>query len=323
VKILITGATGFIGVEVTRQLAALPDVQVRALVRRVERAPLVNRFGVDTVFGDLGSPESIDRAVRGMDAVIHLAGRATFEAYDVLAPTIVDGTELVVRASVEHDVSTVVLGSSAFVYGSNDDAVTVQTPVAPAIDYGTAKVDAEGVALAAAEDSSTRIASLRLPHVFGPQSLLFGMIRRRLVPFPGDGSNRFAQLHVHDAAAALIAAVLGGWSGVSPIAADSPTWNTFFDVLAQTAPRVRVVRIPQRLAETGAAAIGPILSRVVPTMVSADTVRGWNLDLAVDAPSVWDELGIRPRFAEVYESVPAALDGSVAFRWRHPLFDFS
>lgn len=160
--------------------------------------------------------------------------------------------------------------------------------------------------------------------MYGPQSLLFGLVRHRKVVFPGPGTNPFAQLHVEDAARVLIAAALQRWSGTAPVADDDVvTWNDFFKVLGAFAPDVRVLRVSRPLA-TGVAAVGgSLLSRLGPTMVSADTVRGWNLSLSVTSRTLWSELGLDPRYPSVVEGVPATLDGSVAFRWRHPLFDSS
>lgn len=320
-RVLVTGATGFIGYEVSRQLAGSGH-DVRLLVRRPTRAPLVATFGHELVFGDLGAPASIERAVQGVDAVIHLAGRATFEPYEHLADTLVDGTSMLAETAARAGVEHFVFGSSAFVYDSG--AIDASTRTAPALDYGRAKVDAEARLDAIADRTGLQVGSLRLPHVYGAQSLLFGFVRRRLIPFPGDGTNRFAQLHVRDAAAALIAATEQRWTGSQPISdLETPTWNDFFDILGEYAPRVRVVRMPRRLATLGAGALGSVLSRIGPTMVARDTIRGWNLDLDIDPSAAWRELGIAPEHRSVATGIPATLDDVVAFRWRHPVNDWT
>ncbi|HEY5248858.1 MAG TPA: hypothetical protein VIJ15_10480 [Dermatophilaceae bacterium] len=58
-------------------------------------------------------------------------------------------------------------------------------------------------------------------------------------------------------------------------------------------------------------------------MVSADTVKGWNLSLRLTSGRLWSELDLVPRYRGVLEGIPACLDGFVAFRWRHPVFDRS
>lgn len=320
-RVLVTGATGFIGYEVARQLAGSGH-DVRLLVRRPTRAPLVATFGHELVSGDLGAPASIERAVTGMDAVIHLAGRATFEPYEHIAETLVDGTAALAEAAARSGVEHFVFGSSAFVYDSG--VIDSTTATDPILDYGRAKVDAETRLDEIAGRTGMRVGSLRLPHVYGAQSLLFGYVRRRLIPFPGDGTNRFAQLHVRDAAAALIAATEQRWVGSQPISdLETPTWNEFFEVLGEYAPRVRVARLPRRLATLGAGALGAVLSRVGPTMVARDTIRGWNLDIDIDPTTIWRDLGIEPAHASVATGIPATLDDVVAFRWRHPVDDRS
>lgn len=65
-RVLVIGATGTIGGEVVRQLVN-EDVTVRAMTRRPESATLP--AGVEVVAGDLTSPESLEPALRGVDAV--------------------------------------------------------------------------------------------------------------------------------------------------------------------------------------------------------------------------------------------------------------
>ncbi|NNE10948.1 MAG: NAD-dependent epimerase/dehydratase family protein, partial [Ilumatobacter sp.] len=227
-------------------------------------------------------------------------------------------------AAADAGVRHLVFGSSAFVYSGRDDMIGADTVADPVLDYGRAKVDAERVLDEIAADSPLTVGSLRLPHVYGPQSLLFSFVRKRFLPFPGRGRNRFAQLHVADAARAMIVAAERRWQGVAPISAgESPTWNEFFGVLEEYAPRVKVVRMPAGFAIAGAAVAGPVLGRVGPTMVTPDTIRGWNLDVAIDAGSVWAELGLEPEHPTVLTGIPSVLDDVVSFRWRHPVADFS
>jgi dihydroflavonol-4-reductase len=90
-RILVTGATGFIGYEVARQLIAA-GYRPRLKVRRPERGAMFSRWPADLVQADLESRASLRRAVEGMDTVLHLGARATFEDYARLRPTIVDGS---------------------------------------------------------------------------------------------------------------------------------------------------------------------------------------------------------------------------------------
>ena len=74
-RILLTGATGFIGTEVARQLSDAGH-PTRVMVRRPSRASLLTRYEVEPVYGDLLAVPSLERAVAGIDVVIHLGGSA-------------------------------------------------------------------------------------------------------------------------------------------------------------------------------------------------------------------------------------------------------
>ena len=321
-KVLLTGATGFIGTEVARQLVTAGH-STRVLIRRSSRSTLLAGLDVEPVFGDLGSVPSLERAVEGVETVIHLGGRATFEPYARLHPTIVEGTTQLARVAGEASVEHIVYGSSMFVYDGSS-AVDDDTIAQPKLAYGQAKLFAEAALARITDVGGPTVANIRLPHVYGPQSLLFGLVRHRRVIFPGRGNNAFAQMHVEDAARVLIAAGIQRWSGTAPVADhETVTWNDFFSVLTTFAPNVRVLRVPQHLAQTAAALGGALLGRFGPTMVSGDTVRGWNLSLPLTSRTLWSELGLTPHYPSVVEGIPATLDGCVAFRWQHPLFDRS
>ena len=110
-RILITGATGFIGSHLIRRLAGTPH-ELRCLVRdpggRAARA-LACR-GAEIVPGDVTDPDSVRRAVDGCDAVVHLANIYSFwerdpRSYDAVN---VAGTAHVMEAALAAGVSKVV-----------------------------------------------------------------------------------------------------------------------------------------------------------------------------------------------------------------------
>lgn len=321
-RVLVTGATGLIGVEVVRQLCA-SGARPRVLVRRPHRGTLLRRHDVEPVAGDLSVPESLDRAVAGIDGIIHLGGRATFERYSRLAPTLVHGTERLAEAAARAGVAHLVFASSALVYNSQATPIDRATPTDPCNGYGQAKVEAEQRLAQVSARTGLAVGSLRLPHVYGPQSILFQQVRRGYAVFPGSMTNQYSHLHVDDAARALIAAAQTRWTGTAPIADDyNATWNEFFDVVATYYPRLRLIRLPQSLGYAGAALVEPLLSgRARTTLYSTGTVTGFNLNLPIDARRTWTELGITPTYATITDGIPATLDGYVQYLWRHPAYD--
>ena len=105
--ILVTGATGNMGRAVVDELLQMPGVTVRLLVRPEEKShPVVHRLrkkdGIDYAWGDLTDAASIDRAVAGVNIVLHM-GALVSPLADELPPVVVEkvnvgGTQNIVDA---------------------------------------------------------------------------------------------------------------------------------------------------------------------------------------------------------------------------------
>ena len=321
-RVLVTGATGFVGLEVARELSEKGLVP-RLLVRRPLRGALLASLGAELMQGDLESPESLARAVQGMDTVIHLGARAIFEEYRLVRPTIVDGSVALLRACAAAGVRRFVYASSLLVYQGQEAAVDQRTPAFTRHGYGRAKIEAERALSQIADQTGIDLAVLRLPHVYGVRDLMFAQVRQGRVFFPGNGRNLFAHMHVDDAARLLIAAAETGWTGISPVADDLPVnWNDFFAEIKKYYPRFRSIGTPESLALLGTSMLTPIrrLSRY-PSLYTPDAVRGWNVNLTVKRRLVWDDLGMAPKYPSVYQGIPAVIDDCIEFHWVHPVAD--
>ncbi len=151
-KVLVTGATGFVGGNLARQLRRR-GYQVRALVRPGSSTLAIDGNGVETVPGDILDRESVIRAVRGCEAVFHCAAAYTFWARDprTIHRTNVDGTATVLDAAREAGVARVVYTSTVSTIGLFNGGVgTEETPLDPghlAGDYKKSKYAAERLAL--------------------------------------------------------------------------------------------------------------------------------------------------------------------------------
>lgn len=117
-KVLVTGATGFIGGNLARALWGR-GYEVRALVRPKSNTLTIDGTGVEQAQGDIRDRESLASAIKGCQAVFHCAAAYTFWARDpsIIYQTNVDGTANVLEAAQRADVSRVVYTSTVSTIG--------------------------------------------------------------------------------------------------------------------------------------------------------------------------------------------------------------
>lgn len=131
-KALVTGATGFVGSRVARALLAA-GWQVRALVRPSSTQSNLRGLSVETVTGDLTDAASLDRAVAGCQALLHVAAdyRLGSSRPQELYRSNVDGTRNILQAAVRAGVQRIVHTSSVATIGLPADGSpgTEDTPV--------------------------------------------------------------------------------------------------------------------------------------------------------------------------------------------------
>jgi nucleoside-diphosphate-sugar epimerase len=323
-RILVTGASGFIGLEVARQLSA-SGLRPRLLVRRPLRGALLAPMEAEFVQGDLKSPESLERAVQGIDTIFHLGARATFESYTVLKPTIVTGSITLMEAALRAGVQHFIYAGSVFVYDSQHNPIDDKTPATSNLGYGKAKRETEEKLKTLAETSGLGFASIRLPHVYGAGDLIFAQIRSGKAIFPGTGNNLYSHLHIEDAARILIRVGEKKWTGITPVADEEPaTWNEFFSTVKIYYPRLRLLRIPKFMALLGTHMLSlQTRFRLRPFLYTPDAVKGANRTIKIKKGLLWDELDLKAKFPTIHRGIPAVLDACVPFRWIHPLMDKS
>lgn len=315
-KVLVTGATGFIGIEVSRRLAER-GLRPRLMVRRPVRGLMLRHLEAEIMQADIRSPASLRRILQGVDAVIHLGARAAFEPYQRLYPSIVKGSLNLMQAAIEARVGTFVYGGSLLVYGDTAQPIDHETATAPMSGYGRAKLEAELRLEKLAAKSGVKFVSLRLPHVYGAHSLLFDQVRHGKVYFPGSGDNPFAHLHVTDAARALIQAAENGRPGLWAVADElSCTWNEYFETLKTYYPRLRVMHIPQKLSYLGTRILDVVFRLTAQANpYPSGAISCWNLRLPVGPGTMEKAVGLDLEFPTIHDGIPAVLDDSISFYW--------
>jgi dihydroflavonol-4-reductase len=117
-KVLVTGASGFIGGNLARQLVA-QGYSVRALVRNHSSLKALEGLDIELAEGDLLEKETLEKALDGCEALFHVAAMYTFWAWDpkFIYETNVQGTENVILAAKAKGVKKIVYTSSESTIG--------------------------------------------------------------------------------------------------------------------------------------------------------------------------------------------------------------
>lgn len=177
-RILITGATGFIGRHLIPRLEQ-GDTELTLAVRNAAACPAVWRAAsririVET--GDIEQAAHLDAAFCDVSCVVHLAGltnagEAGERAEDRLRAANVSATRKLADAAIRHSVTTFVHLSSIFAVTDNVSTHIIDdtTNPAPSSAYGRTKREAEECVKRLSENGIVAV-SLRLPLVIGPES---------------------------------------------------------------------------------------------------------------------------------------------------------
>ena len=148
-RVLLTGATGFLGSAIAR---ALHDAghEVRAFARPSAPRALLEGMPVSYAAGDLTDADSVGRAVRGCDAVVHCAAdyRIWVPDPDAMRAVNVDGTRAVMRAALAEGCRRVVHVSSVATLKPRSDGLpateaVVAAPEEAIVSYKLCKKEAE------------------------------------------------------------------------------------------------------------------------------------------------------------------------------------
>jgi nucleoside-diphosphate-sugar epimerase len=205
-KILITGANGFIGSHLLRRLSALNGFQVSGMVRETSDLFRLAGGSYDLRYASLNDP--LDDVVRGFNVVIHTAARSSdWGGYESFYRENVEGTENLVRAAIAGGVGRFIHFSSTVIYGFSGNRLTgEESPADPFNNpYCLTKVRAEEELLRYRD--RIRLIILRPSNVFGPDDLtttypLFEALRKGMPAFPAGGKYLTSPCYIENLIAA-------------------------------------------------------------------------------------------------------------------------
>ncbi len=315
----VTGATGFIGGRLVRQLLRRGDDVVCLVRASSNREPLLAmaadlpgtlRFAV----GDVLDEDSLATAVQGVDVVFHLAAMLKAPWHADFLRTNAEGTGHVAKACAGRSTPPVLVAvSSIAAAGPSPEgrARREDDPAAPISRYGHSKRNGELAAEAYAAQVPTTL--VRPPVVFGPHDTaslpLFLGAARGIQLVPTLAESTMSMVFVDDLAWAIAAAGAKG-ERLPPTPSAQPGVGVYFaahdeqptvaqvgrDIGAALGRDVRVLRVPSWLT-LGVGAAGEALARLrdQPSIVNHDkTVEATAGSWTCSAAKAHRDLGFAP-----------------------------
>ena len=296
-KILVTGGAGFIGSNYVRHLVTgdyegFDAPEVTALDKLTYAGNLENLGPVSEfpnyrfVRGDICDPGLLAELLPGHEAVVHFAAeshvdRSIAGAADFIHTNVL-GTQQLLQASMDADVTTFVHVSTDEVYGSIEEGSwTEDFPLEPNSPYAASKASSDLIARSYARTFGMDVRITRCSNNYGPYQYpekvipLFAtnLMDGLTVPLYGDGLNMRDWLHVDDHCRGIQLVLTGGRGGeVYNIGGGTELTN-------------------KQLTELLLAATGRDASFVVPV----EDRKGHDRRYSVDFSKITRELGYRPQ----------------------------
>jgi 2-alkyl-3-oxoalkanoate reductase len=210
-RLLVTGATGFLGVHTCRELLARGH-QVRALGRDFSGFPI---SGLEIVQGDLRDPVTVGRSCAGVDGVVHAGALSSpWGKLEEFMAVNVGGTRSLLEACAATGVRRLVhVSSPAVIFTGKDHVLERDNAAYPkrfSSHYALSKKLAEELVLEAR--GRFEVIVLRPKAIYGPgdRALLPRVVsaaRSRRLPQIGDGENLVDLTFVDDAVRAIVLAL--------------------------------------------------------------------------------------------------------------------
>ena len=309
--ILITGATGAVGPRVAQALQGAGYHICTLSLDPPQPGSLPP--GVEVRIGDVTDRPSVQSAMQGVEAVVHLAALlhvanpppGLAEKYERVN---VGGTATVVEAAIQTRVKRVVFFSTIAVYGnSNGKVLTEDDPTRPETFYAQTKLAAEQIVLDAKGTDGQPIGTvLRLGAIYGSrikgnyQRLLQSLARGRFIPI-GNGRNRRTLVYDKDVAGATVL-------GVRHPAAAGKIYNVsdgkchtldeiikaMCETLGRTPPHISLPIGPVRIAVSILEDAGRIIG--YQSSIGRATIDKYTEDIAVSSQRIQTELGFEPQY---------------------------
>lgn len=254
-KILVTGGCGNIGVHVVGVFAQ-EGHEVRVLDKDVEGLKKLAAPGVETMAGDFSDPELIRRAVKGVDAVLHLAWSFSEELLDLIDID-VKGYKHLLDTAVAEGVQHVINASTAVAYGKPltspvDETHPHLVEKARKPPYALAKLITEELGKIYSEKNPIAVNNVMIWYAYGDEiggkhirAMVKEAIQKGMITVPAGSGGSFLQLD--DFAAGVRGIIAAKPKGeLFNLATLYLTWEELAHmIIAQANPDAKVVAVPK------------------------------------------------------------------------------
>lgn len=169
-KVLVTGAGGFVGYEVVKNLRS-KGFDVRGLIRNPKQKEKLEKLGAEVILGDITDEKTINDAVKGVSKVYHIAAlfRQAGLPDQEYTRVNVDATKLLLDASVQQGVEKFIYCSTNGVHGDIDNPpANENAPYNPGDVYQVSKLEAEKIVIQYAKSGKINASVIRPAMIYGP-----------------------------------------------------------------------------------------------------------------------------------------------------------
>ncbi|MEI9956585.1 MAG: NAD-dependent epimerase/dehydratase family protein [Ferruginibacter sp.] len=241
-KILVTGASGYLGNNLAHKLAAMGN-HVHALVRSDATKELLQHANITVFKGDIMQKESLSVAIKGCQQVYHTAAKVGVWAKDpvVFYDVNVDGTRNVLNAAITAGVAKTVFTSTCGIIGpSCNEPMSEKDPriTGFVLDYELSKKMSEDLVFQYAKKGMS-IITVCPSKVFGPGNISHSLtanaiidkfLKRKLALIPSPGTHKVCMAYIDDIVNGHLLAMEKGKSGEKYILGGTNiSYYDFFD----------------------------------------------------------------------------------------------
>ncbi|QQS32632.1 MAG: NAD-dependent epimerase/dehydratase family protein [Acidobacteriota bacterium] len=266
-KILITGGTGFLGAEIVRQFIDAGEKNLRVMASSVPA--WMTDSGVEPFIGSVTDTAAVAKALKGVSAVFHLAGKVSRDNDDAASMNRVhvEGTRILSQAAAVAGVSTMILASSSGTIAVSRDEEVLDETYPPPVEiisqwaYYASKYFQERTALAEFDGKGRKLVILNPTLLLGPgderlssTKVVLDFLGRKVPYCPSGGLNI---VDTRDVAAAFINSVeKGRHQEKYLLGAVNLTFEEFFGRLERlSGVRAPALKVPKKLAMAGSAMV--------------------------------------------------------------------